>query len=380
MSETPRLTRKQLREMGKLTARPEDAPALTDTQELRLRRPSRKELREAERAERERNELLAAKGAAESLAQQRGEHLQSADENESVPTRKSVFDRFEPEIPAADSRGTFTPRQDAADYEELNVAATPSAQHDGFRFKQTEDRSHVEQAAVQNDVWRNFAAVSPTTQDPDSAVEQSAAGADVPAVDVDGNSGDDSAQEQQAEFAQGSLREQLFARMRNVEKVKQDEADGLGADDAAGDAAAADTNSEISQTDVADVEYGATTTSEQVVVNADDTVMETAVQTQNTQEQSVPLSVDTESTAVPQPEANAAVGAAEPEEAAAVVTETEIEAEGGEASARTWFSFLILAIIAALIGYLGGSWINSTFFSAGFNPLDSLIAQGVMLQ
>ncbi|XCB30185.1 hypothetical protein RQN30_01710 [Arcanobacterium hippocoleae] len=73
MSETPRLTRRQLREMGKLVAKPEDAPALTDTQELRLRRPSRKELREAERVERERNEALILQGAAEKEARENGE-------------------------------------------------------------------------------------------------------------------------------------------------------------------------------------------------------------------------------------------------------------------------------------------------------------------
>lgn len=49
MSDTPRLSRKQLREMGKLTVRDADAP-LTETAQLRLRRPSRRELREAAHA------------------------------------------------------------------------------------------------------------------------------------------------------------------------------------------------------------------------------------------------------------------------------------------------------------------------------------------
>ncbi|WP_124053840.1 hypothetical protein [Arcanobacterium ihumii] len=50
MSETPRLSRKELRELGKLATRESDSPSLTETAELRLRRPSRKELREAERS------------------------------------------------------------------------------------------------------------------------------------------------------------------------------------------------------------------------------------------------------------------------------------------------------------------------------------------
>lgn len=43
--ETPRLTRRQMREQGLLSA-PADGPSVLDTTELRLRRPSRKELRE----------------------------------------------------------------------------------------------------------------------------------------------------------------------------------------------------------------------------------------------------------------------------------------------------------------------------------------------
>lgn len=376
MSETPRLTRKQLREMGKLAARPEDAPALTDTQELRLRRPSRKELREAERSERERNELLAAKGAAEGFAWQRGEHPQSAGKNESVPTRKSVFDRFESEIPAADSHDAFTARQAAAHLDEMDAAATTSAQHDGFAFKQTEDRSHAAQAAMRNDVEHDFTSATQASQGLESVVKQSADNAAVPAVGIDESNSDSSSQDQEVEFAQGSLRDQLFARMRNSEKVKPEEAEGLSVDDTA----VVDANSEISQTDVADVQHGAATVSEQSAAHANNTDMETAGQTQPTPEQSVALSVDAESAAVPQPEASVAVGSAESEEAAAVVVETEIEAESGEASGSAWFIFLILAIIAVLIGYLGGSWINSTFFSAGFNPLDSVIAQGTLLQ
>ena len=61
MSETPRLSRRELRELGKLDALPADDTALTETAEMRLRRPSRKELREA--AERERAEMEARQSA-----------------------------------------------------------------------------------------------------------------------------------------------------------------------------------------------------------------------------------------------------------------------------------------------------------------------------
>ena len=53
MSEETHLSRRQLREQGKLTVRDPSTPSLTETEELRLRRPSRRELREAERANKE---------------------------------------------------------------------------------------------------------------------------------------------------------------------------------------------------------------------------------------------------------------------------------------------------------------------------------------
>lgn len=97
MSETPRLTRRQLREMGKLQTRPNDAPSLSETQELRLRRPSRKEMREAERREREQLEKL-------DMAAKEEENLPSVQETSAgqtgsepslrTPSRVSVFDRF----------------------------------------------------------------------------------------------------------------------------------------------------------------------------------------------------------------------------------------------------------------------------------------------
>ncbi|MGV9189300.1 hypothetical protein ACTOVN_06515 [Arcanobacterium canis] len=51
MSDEPRLTRRMLKEQGKLTTRPANAVPLTETAELRLGRMSRKEIRMREREE-----------------------------------------------------------------------------------------------------------------------------------------------------------------------------------------------------------------------------------------------------------------------------------------------------------------------------------------
>ncbi len=78
MSDTPRMSRRQMREQGKLAVRPADGIDVSETTELRLRRPSRKELREARKGE---TGMLPA--------------VSDAEEKNSQPERLSVFDRFE---------------------------------------------------------------------------------------------------------------------------------------------------------------------------------------------------------------------------------------------------------------------------------------------
>ena len=93
MSETPRLSRKQLREMGQLGVRDAQTPSITDTAELRLRRPSRRELREAERANAQAEERIrqSATIPAVTQAQSEPEAPLAGDEAPVVPQRRSVL-------------------------------------------------------------------------------------------------------------------------------------------------------------------------------------------------------------------------------------------------------------------------------------------------
>ncbi|QRV01549.1 hypothetical protein JTE88_05410 [Arcanobacterium phocisimile] len=95
MSDEKRLSRRQLKKMGKLGVRPADGIDISETTELHLRRPSRKELREARKAE---TGTLAAVSAEISEHETAESALAtSADEQrtESVkPERTSVFSRF----------------------------------------------------------------------------------------------------------------------------------------------------------------------------------------------------------------------------------------------------------------------------------------------
>lgn len=324
MSETPRLTRKQLREMGKLEVKPDDAPALTDTQELRLRRPSRKEMREAERAEHERNEMLAVREAREDATQQHGENIAAAGSGEAAPARKSVFDRFEPDVVSSSAAANNPPAQETELTPDSGMTAENDSQ-DGVASQAAEENNSQQ---PQN-IAKEEASVTEFAQTQgESAVDEAA----------------DEIAEDDFEFDQGSLRDQLFARMHSADKDLTD-----------ADNAANPKNQHDPAADLGNVET--------VGVSAN--------------------SVATDTVEASQPEQHSENFVSDESAVENVVTETEVKAENEESSARTWFIFLILAIIAALVGYLAGSWINSwinsTFFAAASQPLDLVLAQGVLL-
>lgn len=174
MSETPRLSRRELRELGKLDALPADDTALTETAEMRLRRPSRKELREA--AERERAEMEA-RQSAETIDDAEDVPAEDAPTGD-VPAEDVPVDETPAEEPVADEPvadesvtdeapadesgeddgGEATQAMDAiaADHDEPGsdvVVDTPEnaaeAQQRKSVFDRFEDDSHAGDAAAQ---------------------------------------------------------------------------------------------------------------------------------------------------------------------------------------------------------------------------------------
>lgn len=179
MSETPRLSRRELRELGKLDALPADDTALTETAEMRLRRPSRRELREA--AERERAEMEA-RQSAETIDDAEDVPAEDAPTGdvpaEDVPVDETPADETPAEEPVADEPvadesvtdeapadesgeddgGEATQAMDAiaADHDEPGsdvVVDTPEnaaeAQQRKSVFDRFEDDSHVDVAPAQ---------------------------------------------------------------------------------------------------------------------------------------------------------------------------------------------------------------------------------------
>ncbi|WP_341830467.1 hypothetical protein QEV59_05360 [Trueperella pyogenes] len=118
--ETPRLTRRQMREQGLLSA-PADGPSVLDTTELRLRRPSRKELRElAEhetaqgRSVRDGDDYVGEPTQAMKAVPRAGVSRSGADPEPVQHERKSVFDRFEDPATARRGSAGSESRQDTA--------------------------------------------------------------------------------------------------------------------------------------------------------------------------------------------------------------------------------------------------------------------------
>ena len=169
MSETPRLSRRELRELGKLDALPADDTALTETAEMRLRRPSRKELREA--AERERAEMEA-RQSAETIDDAEDVPAEDAPTGdvpaEDVPVDETPADEPVADDPVTDEApadesgeddgGEATQAMDAiaADHDEPGsdvVVDTPEnaaeAQQRKSVFDRFEDDSHVDAAPAQ---------------------------------------------------------------------------------------------------------------------------------------------------------------------------------------------------------------------------------------
>ena len=263
MSEdTPRLSRRQMREQGLLDA-PAATPPVYDTTELRLRRPSRKELRElAERAAQEQTRDEST-DVGEPTQAMEAVQVPAEPTEPAEPVhheRKSVFDRFEADEPDS---GANKPA-DGSEAPATGGVTPVEARHVGAGAKPAGEPAPVAESTP-----------------------------------ADGTDDD--------EDYEDSLRDRFLAMTKRENEAGAQEAKQDDPKVAAPVAAKAETEP-----------------------------------------------------------AN--------EETAEFDQDTEVEAPR-----RTWLNFLILILIAALVGYLGGSWINVTFLSEPLtgvvNDLAPLLAQ-----
>lgn len=345
MSDTPRLTRKQLRELGKLEVKSPDAPSLTDTQELRLRRPSRKELREAEKLR------ATARAAAEAP-----EKLE----------RKSVFSRFQSED---------------------GEVETPANTVNGESPVITAEEPVVVQPAAVEELNEKAESTAAPEKEPDkkAAVDTEVDAAADADIDLDAALAADA-----DDAAPRSLRERLVMRTRR-DKIKASESP----------AAAEVSAEEISGEEISGEEAEAAAPEVQSEKVESDSAL--TAQDENSADENLEVAATEKNAAAEEVEAAELAEAGkliEPAElaekidtkaaAASAEKATEIKSEksdkekkvnrGGERSSRrAWFVLFILIAIGIIVGYLGGSLINLFFFSAAGEISDFTMSTALLL-
>lgn len=328
MSDTPRLTRKQLRELGKLEVKSPDAPSLTDTQELRLRRPSRKELREAEKL---RATAQAAAEAPEKLE------------------RKSVFSRFQSEDGEVE-----TPANTANGESPVITAEEPVVVQPATAEEFTEKPANTATSAKELDKEAAADAAADADIDLDAAL----------VADTDN-------------AAPHSLRERLVMRTRR-DKIKASEslvAEEISAEEA--EAAALEVQSEKVEND------SALHTQEE---NFAEENLEAAASEESAAGEKVAAAelVEVAELAEPAEKVDTKAAAASEEKAAEIKSEKSDKEKktnsGGERSSRrAWFVLFVLIAIGIIVGYLGGSLINLFFFSAAGEVSDFAVSTALLL-
>ncbi|MCI7550893.1 MAG: hypothetical protein PUK40_01690 [Actinomycetaceae bacterium] len=345
MDDAPRLSRKELREQGRLAARDTDAPSLvTETSELHLRRPSRREMREALRAQQAAEEKAAQAQAGESAASDAGEagtgdpNAQAGAQGKvtSAPERRSVFERFTDD----DTRSENHAHGDGDSGELANAEGDPRSE---------DERTDSQPMERPGEAPDTGPASNAGSGESDASGTDSATG--VPDVE------DGKASSSAADADKGS-----------------DTEGGASAEDHSQDGQDSRLHAYGAQEELDETPSGAGSSD----ASADQGDRDVAVASTDSEPNESTWAGNKLSDSMPEPVVHQAAGdGAEPSAANPNVVE-----EPQSSPKRTWIFFTILIIVGALLGYLGGAWINATFFSMGVGDggLDALPAVLHILQ
>lgn len=315
MSETPRLSRRELRELGKLQARPADSESTTDTTELHLRRPSRKEMRELEKAQT--GTFAAIKVDADDVKPVN----EAPEETVAVPLQNDVLsamsgvgEEAEPSAPKQVPAVVATPvdeeTQTGEPAEEAEVEAGDVAVVDEEKPKRT-SVFHRFKSRHDDKAAEDTTSAEVSEEPAEVSEEPAAVVVDAPAADeesVSASSDDESADDENASDRM---------RSRLLEMTKRH-----GVSDASPETPAA-----VNRTSVID-----------------------------------PAAKEEEFELAPSA-ATAAIGTVDEPVAQSAPVEDVDEDDEVPSGRRTFLNYLLLLIIASLIGLLIGLWINATFLA-----------------
>lgn len=331
MSEEPRLSRRQLREMGELAPRDASVPSLTETEELRLRRPSRRELREAERANAEAEERIRSTFESVSANDISEVPVASLSGNSEEP---AAFGEFfgdfaaeeEAESSAHDQRSETIPSPDMQ----------PSLERKSLFERFGDDEEEKPEASLHDRL------VERTSEDFSSAAEDDTASAEaggeevheLPAAEGDAVV-EDNAQEPTAKDEECVCE---ISPEKSSDMCAEQEPDGDACDSA------------DSKSDDESIESGAGAEAE---LDRHDSELVTAEPQEETR--------DPESETV-------ATEKSEDQSEAVVVVDTKRDSGG-----FGWLVLLILIVIGAMIGYLGGMWFATVWLAAPSMGIESIV-------
>lgn len=315
MSETPRLSRRELRELGKLQARPADSESTTDTTELHLRRPSRKEMRELEKAQTGTFEAIKVDADDVTPVNEAPEETVAVPlQNDVLSAMSGVDEESEPSAPKQVPAVVATPvdedTQTGEPAEEAEVEASDIAVAEEEKPKRTSvfhrfKSRHDDKAAEDTTSAEVAEEPAEVSEEPASAV------VDAPAADddksVSASSDDESADDENASDRM---------RSRLLEMTKRH-----GVSDASPETPAA-----VNRTSVID-----------------------------------PAAKEEEFELAPSA-ATAAIGTVDEPVAQSAPVE-DVDDDEVPSGRRTFLNYLLLLIIASLIGLLIGLWINATFLA-----------------
>lgn len=315
MSETPRLSRRELRELGKLQARPADSESTTDTTELHLRRPSRKEMRELEKAQT--GTFAAIKVDADEVKpvnEAPEETVAVPRQNDVLSAMSGVGEAVEPSAPKQVPAVVATPvdeeTQTGEPAEEAEVEAGDVAVVDEEKPKRT-SVFHRFKSRHDDKATEDTTSAEVSEEPAEVSEEPAAAVVDAPAADeesVSASSDDESADDENASDRM---------RSRLLEMTKRH-----GVSDASPETPAA-----VNRTSVID-----------------------------------PAAKEEEFELAPSA-ATAAIGTVDEPVAQSAPAEDVDEDDEVPSGRRTFLNYLLLLIIASLIGLLIGLWINATFLA-----------------
>lgn len=379
MSEEPRLSRRQLREMGELAPRDASLPSLTETEELRLRRPSRRELREAERSNAEAEDRIRA-----TFENVSGTDLPDApaasfsDDNE----EPVAFGEFFEDFSAQEEAGANTHEQPNENIASLDTQSSPERKSLFERFGDEEDEK-PEPSLRDRLVGR-------TSEDFSSAAEDDAvsaeAGEKIEGICVEENNADvvagDLADPLTSDGSESGVENFVDS---NDESSESDTLDETACTEVTSPEASCDeavcTEApcvETTNEDTEDSEDKDSSSSDFSAVSVSDDSGDMLAENNQSadnplnkqaKEPSSELSKLSEETA--QSEVQKTKEANADTDSESVVT---VSAASSGSSPFGWLVLLILIVIGAMIGYLGGMWFAAVWLTAPSVGIESIVS------